>query len=120
VPRADPVQQIVHDLVFQPIADQPTHACGGNPALLPQYPQRLGDRVLRAAQRCRQIADANARRAVQDQQYLEAVGVGEQVEALRPSGRVDIGEGRRRLSHRRLITGLRHPSRLIPCLRHTL
>jgi len=40
------VQQVVHDFVFEPVADEPAHPRRGDPALLPQYPQCLGDRVL--------------------------------------------------------------------------
>src|SRR5215813_5763806 len=33
VPGADPVQQIMHDFVFEPVADEPAHPCRGDPAL---------------------------------------------------------------------------------------
>src|SRR4029077_4682171 len=50
---------------------------------------------------------------MQGEQDLEAMRVGQQVEALCPPGGVDVGERRRGVSHR-VVAGLRHPSNLIP------
>ena len=49
VPGADPVQQIVHDFVFQPVAAKPAHPCRRDPALLAKYPLlRIIQEFLRA------------------------------------------------------------------------
>jgi hypothetical protein len=108
VPGADPVQQVVHDFVFEPVADEPADPRRTDPPLLPQHAQRLGDRVLRSAKRSREVADANPRRAVQNEQYLQAVGIGEQIEALGPAGRVNVGQRRRRTLDLHLVTRLFH------------
>ncbi len=46
VSGAYPVQQVVHDLVLEAVADGTAHPSRTHPALLPQHPQRLGDGVL--------------------------------------------------------------------------
>src|SRR5690349_780254 len=42
---ADPVQQLVHDLVLEPVAHLAARAGGTDPALLPKHPKRLRYRV---------------------------------------------------------------------------
>jgi hypothetical protein len=37
VSGADPVQQVVHDLIFESITHRPPHPCGAHPSLLPQH-----------------------------------------------------------------------------------
>jgi hypothetical protein len=112
--RADPMQKIMHDLVLEPITDGTTDPGAGDPALLAQHPKCLGRRVFRPADCSGEIAYADSRLAVQAQQDLEPVGIGEQVEALRPTRGVDVGQRRRRTfdlcrrgaMRRGLVTGL--------------
>jgi hypothetical protein len=94
MPGADPVQQIVHYFVFETVADGTTEPCRADPALLPQYAQRLGDRILRSTECSREVTDANSGCAVQAQQDLQAVGIGKQIEALGPPSGVDVGQRR--------------------------
>jgi hypothetical protein len=75
VPGADPVQQIVHDLVLEAVADRTALPSGTHPALLTQYSQRLRYRVLRAAQHRGEVAHIDAGSAVQHEQNLQTVGV---------------------------------------------
>jgi hypothetical protein len=113
VPRADPVQQVVHDLVLQPVAHGPAHPGGTHPTLLPEHPKRLGDSVFRSAQRGGEVADADARGAVKAEQDFQSMGVGEQIEALGPAADVDISQRRRRAVDLVLVAGLGHYSNLI-------
>lgn len=99
VPRADPVQQFVHDVVLEAVAHGASHPGGTDPPLLPEHPKCLRHRIFRPAQDLGQIAHEDARRPVQHKQDLEAVRVGEQVEAPRPRGGVDIDECRGRPLH---------------------
>jgi hypothetical protein len=41
VPRADPVQQVMNDLVLQSVAHGSAHPCGAHPTLLPKHSERL-------------------------------------------------------------------------------
>jgi formimidoylglutamate deiminase len=50
-----------------------------------EYSQRLRDRVLRSTQRGRKVADANPWLPVQHEQYLQPVGIGDQIETLGPA-----------------------------------
>lgn len=94
VPSSDPVQQVVHDFVVKPIADDPADPRRAHPSLLPQHPKRLRHGVFRPAQRDGEVADTDPRRAVQAEQDLQPIGVRQQVEALGPEARVDIGQRR--------------------------
>ena len=75
VPGTDPVQQIVHDLVFELVADGASNALRAHPALLTEHAKCLGHGVFRAAKRDGEIADTDSGRAVQAEQDLQAVGV---------------------------------------------
>ena len=105
---ADPVQQVVHDLVVEPVADGAPDAGGANPPLLPQHTERLGHSVLRPAQRGRKVADADARRAVQAEQNLQTVRILQEVESLGPHSGVDVRQRRRRTLDLWLIPWLIH------------
>src|SRR5882724_1657386 len=80
VSGANPMQQVVHDLVLEAVADGTAHPRRTHPSLLPQHPQRLGDRVLRSTQRRSQVANADPGCPVQAQQDLKPIRVREQVE----------------------------------------
>lgn len=99
VPGTDPVQQFVHDLVLEPVTHCAPDTGGADPALLAKDPKCLGHRIFRAAEGDREITDENARCPVQDEQDLETVGVGEQIEAPGPRGGVDIDQCRCRPLH---------------------
>jgi hypothetical protein len=113
VPGANPVQQVVNDFVLEPVADGTSHSRRTHPPLLSKHPKRLGHGILRPAQRGGEITDADPRRPVQNEQNLEAVGVRQQIEALSPAGRVDIGQCRCRTLDLRLVPRLDHDSNLI-------
>lgn len=113
VPSPDPVQQIVHDLVLQPIGHRPPDPNGAYPALVAEHPKSLGDGIFRPVQGSGQVTHADAGGSVQAEQDLQPVRIGEQIEAPGPTGGVDVGQGRRRTIDLDLITGLVHPSNLI-------
>ena len=50
VPRPDPVQQVVHGLVLEPVVHRAAGPTGGDPALVAKHTQRLRDGVFRAAE----------------------------------------------------------------------
>src|SRR5215208_2619567 len=106
----------MHYFIFEPVAGGPAHARRTHPALLPEYAQRLGNRVLRSAEHRSEVPDANAGRTVQNEQYLEPVGIREQVESLGPACGVNVGQRRRRALDLRLVARLDHGSNLAqPC-----
>jgi hypothetical protein len=106
VPGADPVQQVMHDVVLEPVTHRAADPSGTHPALLAKHPKCLRDGVFRAPYGRSKIADADARRSMQAEQELEPVGIGQQVEPLRPAADVNVRERRRRPSYHRLLTGL--------------
>jgi hypothetical protein len=92
VPGADPVQQVVHDLVVQAVAHGPAHARRAHPALLPEHAKRLGHSIFRSTKRGGEITDADTWRAMKAQEDLQPVRVRQQIESLSPHGRVDVGQ----------------------------
>jgi hypothetical protein len=108
VSGTDPVQQIMHDLIVQPVAHDAADTRGADPSLLAEHAKRLGHSVFRPTERCREIADTDPRRAVQSEQDLQTVGVRQQIEALGPTGRVDVGQRRRRAFDLCLVPGPAH------------
>ena len=94
MPGTDPVQQLVHDLVLEPVADLAADTGGTHPALLPKDPKCLRDRIFGPSECGRQVADTDPRCPVQAQQDLEPVGILQQVEAQGPARGVDIGQRR--------------------------
>lgn len=86
--RADRVEQFVHGVVDQAIADRAARPLRFHPALLAQQAQRVRDRGAGHAERGREIGDADPRRVVQTQQQPQSVRVGQQLEAPRPPGDV--------------------------------
>ena len=107
---ANPVQECVNCRVFQLVVDLASDPGCRDPALLAQDAEGLGYRVLGSADGGGQVTDANARDPVQAEQYLEAIRIREQIEALRPPFGVHIGERRHHLMA--VIPGLRHPRNL--------
>lgn len=108
VPRADPVQQVMHDAVVESVAHRPPGPGRTHPTLIPQHPKSLGDRVFRSPEGGGQITDADTRSPVQAEQDLQSVRIREQVETPRPAGRVDVGKRRRRAIDLTLLSVPRH------------
>lgn len=96
VSRADPMEQFVHDLVFEPVAHGTADTGRTDPALLAEDPKSLRYGVFRAPERNGEITDEDPRRPVQDEQDLQPVRVGQEIEALGPRRGVDINQRSRR------------------------
>src|SRR5215213_4709200 len=105
---ADSVQQLMDDLVLEPVADLSAGPRRTHPALLPKHPKRLGYRIFRPSERRGEITDADPRRPVQAQQDLQPVGIRQQIETQGPAGGVDVGQRRRRTLDQLLFRGFLH------------